>query len=88
LEADLFANAARKGGVGGMTGRAGPSADGIDVKVHQGMVRLLAEIYRAQSAHTPSPFSTPLITTARATAGGATSTASCTAPSCPMSDTG
>jgi hypothetical protein len=71
-----------------MTGRAGPSADGIDVKVHQGVVRLLAEIYRAQSARTPSTFSAPLITAARATADGATTTASRTAPSCPMSDTG
>ncbi|HEX2941777.1 MAG TPA: glutamate cyclase domain-containing protein, partial [Rhodopila sp.] len=61
LEAALFATAVREGGVDGMTGRTSPSADGIDVAVHQGVVRLLHEIYRAQSARDPSPFSTPLI---------------------------
>jgi len=68
LEADLFATAVREGGVDGMTGRASLSADGIDMKVHQGVVRLLAEIYRAQSARTPSAFSTPLIRAASSVA--------------------
>jgi hypothetical protein len=61
LEGELFTIAKREGGVDGMTGRPALSADGIDMAVHQSVVRLLAEIDRAQSARSPSPFSTPLI---------------------------
>jgi D-glutamate cyclase len=65
MEAELFATARREGGVDGMTGRAALSADGIAMAVHQGVVRMLAEIDRAQSARSPSPFSTPLIRSGR-----------------------
>jgi len=65
MEAELFATARREGGVDGMTGRAALSADGIAMQVHQGVVRMLAEIDRAQSARSPSPFSTPLIRSGR-----------------------
>lgn len=61
LESELFATAQRSGGVDGMSGRAERAADGVPEAVHRGLVRLLAEIYRAQSARSPSPFSTPLI---------------------------
>jgi hypothetical protein len=47
--------------VEGMTGRATPGADGVGAAVNAGVVALLGEIYRAQSARRPSPFSTPLI---------------------------
>jgi D-glutamate cyclase len=65
MEAKLFATARREGGVDGMTGRAALSADGIAMPVHQGVVRVLGEIDRAQSACSPSPFSTPLIRSGR-----------------------
>jgi len=61
LEAALFATAVREGGVDGMTGRGSLSADGVSLGVHVGMVHMLAEIYRGQSARNPSLFSTPLI---------------------------
>jgi hypothetical protein len=61
LESALFEAALRGGGVDGMSGRAVRAADGVSEAVHLGLVRLLAEIYRAQSARNPSPFSTPLI---------------------------
>jgi hypothetical protein len=60
-ESELFATAQRNGGVDGMSGRAERAADGVPEAVHRGLVRLIAEIYRAQSARDPSPFSTPLI---------------------------
>ncbi len=69
LEGELFATAKREGGVDGMTGRAALSADGIGMPVNQGVVRLLAEIDRAQSARFPSPFSTPLIRSGRSRGG-------------------
>lgn len=72
LESELFAVAQRLGGVDGMSGRAERAADGVPEAVHRGLVRLLAEIYRARSVRTPSPFSTPLIrrrATPAATAG-------------------
>jgi len=61
LEVDLLRTAVREGGVDGMTGRVRASADGVTSDVNAGMVALLGEIYRAQSARRPSPFSTPLI---------------------------
>jgi hypothetical protein len=61
LETALFATAVREGGVDGMTGRASPSADGVALNVHVGVVHMLAEIYRGQSARNPGPFSTPLV---------------------------
>jgi hypothetical protein len=61
LEAALFDAARRAGGVDGMSGRATRSADGVPADVNVAVSRLLAEIYRAQSARNPSPFSTPLI---------------------------
>jgi hypothetical protein len=61
LERELLWTAVRAGAVDGMTGRAMPAADGIGVDVNAGVVALLGEIYRAQSARHPSPFSTPLI---------------------------
>ncbi|HEX6979721.1 MAG TPA: glutamate cyclase domain-containing protein [Alphaproteobacteria bacterium] len=57
----LLATAVREGGVDGMSGRAIPAADGIGADVNAAVVAMLAEIYRAQSARDPSPFSTPLI---------------------------
>ncbi len=61
LERELLRAAVRAGAVDGMTGRAIPAADGIGPEVNAGIVALLREIYRAQSARNPSPFSTPLI---------------------------
>jgi hypothetical protein len=61
LERELLWTAVRSGAVDGMTGRAMPAADGIGLHVNAGVVALLGEIYRAQSARNPSPFSTPLI---------------------------
>ena len=61
LERELLWTAVRAGAVDGMTGRAMPAADGIGLDVNAGVVALLGEIYRAQSARNPSPFSTPLI---------------------------
>ncbi len=62
LEVELLRTAVREGGVDGMTGRAMAAADGIGSTVNAGVVAILGEIYRAQSARRPSPFSTPLIT--------------------------
>jgi hypothetical protein len=61
LERELLWAAVRTGAVDGMTGRAMPAADGIGLDVNAGVVALLGEVYRAQSARSPSPFSTPLI---------------------------
>jgi D-glutamate cyclase len=61
LERELLWTAVRAGAVDGMTGRAMPAADGIGLDVNAGVVALLGEVYRAQSARNPSPFSTPLI---------------------------
>ncbi len=61
LERELLWTAVRAGAVDGMTGRAMPAADGIGLDVNASVVALLGEIYRAQSARNPSPFSTPLI---------------------------
>jgi hypothetical protein len=66
LEVELLRTAVREGGVDGMTGRAMPAADGLGLAVNAGVVALLGEIYRAQSARRPSPFSTPLIGRAQA----------------------
>ena len=61
LEVELLRTAVREGGVDGMTGRAMAAADGVGSAVNAGVVALLGEIYRAQSARRPSLFSTPLI---------------------------
>lgn len=61
MERRLFDAAVLNGGVDGMSGRAVRSVDGIDVETSAAFVRMLGEIYRAQSVREPSPFSTPLI---------------------------
>lgn len=61
LERQLLDTAMREGGVDGMSGRAIAAADGVGAEVNASVVALLGEIYRAQSARDPSPFSTPLI---------------------------
>ena len=61
LERQLLDTAVREGGVDGMSGRAIPAADGVGAEVNASVVAVLGEIYRAQSARDPSPFSTPLI---------------------------
>lgn len=61
LERALFNTAVQNGGVDGMSGRAITAADGIGVDENAAIVTLLREIYRAQSARDPSPYSTPLI---------------------------
>ena len=61
LEHALFNTALQNGGVDGMSGRAITAADGIGVAENAAIVSLLREIYRAQSARDPSPYSTPLI---------------------------
>ena len=61
LERALFDTAVREGGVDGMSGRAIAAADGVGVQENAAIVNLLREIFRAQSARDPSPFSTPLI---------------------------
>jgi len=61
IERALFDTALREGGVDGMSGRAITAADGVGVEENVAVVNLLREIYRAQSARNPSPFSTPII---------------------------
>lgn len=61
LERQLLDTAVREGGVDGMSGRVIAAADGVGAEVNASVVALLGEIYRAQSARDPSPFSTPLI---------------------------
>jgi hypothetical protein len=69
VERRLFDCALREGAVDGMSGRAIPVCDGVPLEKHVAVVELLREIFRAQSARDPSPFSTPLIR--RALADGA-----------------
>jgi hypothetical protein len=66
VERALFDCAVREGAVDGMSGRAIAAADGVGVAQNVAVVELLREIYRAQSARDPSPFSTPLIRRERA----------------------
>jgi hypothetical protein len=61
LERALFECAVREGAVDGMSGRTIPVCDGVPLAQHVAIVELLREIFRAQSARDPSPFSTPLI---------------------------
>jgi hypothetical protein len=61
LERALFDCAVREGAVDGMSGQTIAVCDGIPLAQHVAVVELLREIFRAQSARNPSPFSTPLI---------------------------
>ena len=61
VERSLFDCAVREGAVDGMSGRTIAVCDGVPVAQHMAVVHLLREIFRAQSARDPSPFSTPLI---------------------------
>ncbi len=61
VEQSLFDCAVREGAVDGMSGRTIAVCDGVPVAQHIAVVNLLREIFRAQSARDPSPFSTPLI---------------------------
>lgn len=61
LERALFDCAVREGAVDGMSGRTILACDGVPLAQHVAIVELLREIFRAQSARDPSPFSTPLI---------------------------
>jgi hypothetical protein len=61
VERRLFDCAVREGAVDGMSGRAIAVCDGVPLEQHVAIVQLLREIFRAQSARDPSPFSTPLI---------------------------
>ncbi|MBI3085993.1 MAG: DUF4392 domain-containing protein [candidate division NC10 bacterium] len=61
MERALIRTAVQHGGVDGMSGRARLAVDGIDIEVNAGLVALLGEIIRAQSARRPSAFSTPIL---------------------------
>jgi len=66
MERRLFDAAIVNGGVDGMSGRAVRAVDGIGVETSAAFVKMLGEVYRAQSVREPSPFSTPLIKDERA----------------------
>jgi len=61
MERALIRTAVQHGGVDGMSGRARLAVDGIDLEVNAGLVAMLGEITRAQSARRPSAFSTPIL---------------------------